>query len=86
LRFLRAGLALGAPLLCLDLLLAGASSSSSSSSLMMSLTHGATDTSPIILGAGYASMEGWWVISFVMSVVNLAVWGIVGSRAVIDSD
>lgn len=83
-RFLRAGLALGAPLLCLDLLLAGASSSSSS--LMMSLTHGATDTSPIILGAGYASMEGWWVISFVMSVVNLAVWGIVGSRAVIDSD
>jgi DASS family divalent anion:Na+ symporter len=85
LRFLRAGLALGAPLLCLDLLLAGASSSSSSS-LMMSLTHGATDTSPIILGAGYASMEGWWVISFVMSVVNLAVWGIVGSRAVIDSD
>lgn len=79
-RFLRAGLALGAPLLCLDLLLAGASS------LMMSLTHGATDTSPIILGAGYASMEGWWVISFVMSVVNLAVWGIVGSRAVIDSD
>jgi DASS family divalent anion:Na+ symporter len=84
LRFLRVGLALGAPLLCLDLLLAGASSSSSS--LMMSLTHGATDTSPIILGAGYASMEGWWVISFVMSVVNLAVWGIVGSRAVIDSD
>lgn len=83
-RFLRAGLALGAPLLCLDLLLAGASSSSSS--LMMSLTHGATDTSPIILGAGYASMEGWWVISFIMSVVNLAVWGIVGSRAVIDSD
>lgn len=80
-RFLRAGLALGAPLLCLDLLLAGASSS-----LMMCLTHGATDTSPIILGAGYASMEGWWVISFIMSVVNLAVWGIVGSRAVIDSD
>jgi|TARA_R110000764_G_scaffold221439_1_gene309845 DASS family divalent anion:Na+ symporter len=80
LRLLRAGLALGAPFLYLDLLLAGASS------LMMSLTHDATDTLPIILGAGYASMKGWWVISFIMSVVNLAVWGIAGSLATIDSD
>ncbi len=45
---------------------------------MMSLTHDATDTLPIISGAGYASMKGWWVISFIMSVVNLAVWGIAG--------
>jgi len=70
--FYAAGLALGAPPLYLGLLLAGASS------LMMSLTHYATGTSPIIFGSGYVSMENWWVMGFVMSVVNLSVWGIVG--------
>lgn len=70
--FYAAGLALGAPPLYLGLLLAGASS------LMMSLTHYATGTSPIIFGSGYVSMENWWLMGFIMSVVNLAVWGIVG--------
>lgn len=70
--FYAAGLALGAPPLYLGLLLAGASS------LMMSLTHYATGTSPIIFGSGYVSMEDWWIMGFVMSVVNLAVWAIVG--------
>ena len=70
--FYAAGLALGAPPLYLGLLLAGASS------LMMSLTHYATGTSPIIFGSGYVSMENWWVMGFIMSVVNLAVWGIIG--------
>lgn len=70
--FYAAGLALGAPPLYLGLLLAGASS------LMMSLTHYATGTSPIIFGSGYVSMENWWVMGFIMSIVNLAVWGIVG--------
>ncbi|MEL0636292.1 anion permease [Marinomonas sp. TI.3.20] len=70
--FYAAGLALGAPPLYLGLLLAGASS------LMMSLTHYATGTSPIIFGSGYVSMEDWWIMGFIMSVVNLAVWGIVG--------
>ncbi|NVK72920.1 MAG: anion permease [Oceanospirillaceae bacterium] len=70
--FYAAGLALGAPPLFLGLLLAGASS------LMMSLTHYATGTSPIIFGSGYVSMEDWWIMGFIMSVVNLAVWGIIG--------
>lgn len=70
--FYAAGLALGAPPLYLGLLLAGASS------LMMSLTHYATGTSPIIFGSGYVSMEDWWIMGFIMSVVNLAVWGVVG--------
>jgi DASS family divalent anion:Na+ symporter len=70
--FYAAGLALGAPPLYLGLLLAGASS------LMMSLTHYATGTSPIIFGSGYVSMENWWVMGFIMSVVNLTVWGVVG--------
>lgn len=70
--FYAAGLALGAPPLYLGLLLAGASS------LMMSLTHYATGTSPIIFGSGYVSMENWWVMGFIMSLVNLSVWGVVG--------
>jgi len=70
--FYAAGLALGAPPLYLGLLLAGASS------LMMSLTHYATGTSPIVFGSGYVSMENWWVMGFIMSIVNLTVWGVVG--------
>lgn len=70
--FYVAGLALGAPPLYLGLLLAGASS------LMMSLTHYATGTSPIVFGSGYVSMENWWVMGLIMSIVNLLVWGVVG--------
>ncbi|MCT8985962.1 anion permease [Shewanella phaeophyticola] len=70
--FFAAGIALGAPPLYLGLLLAGASS------LMMSLTHYATGTSPIIFGSGYVSMENWWFMGFIMSVVNLTIWGVVG--------
>nr|WP_320135270.1 DASS family sodium-coupled anion symporter [uncultured Amphritea sp.] len=70
--FYTAGLALGAPPLYLGLLLAGASS------LMMSLTHYATGTSPIVFGSGYVSMENWWIMGFIMSVVNLTIWGVVG--------
>jgi len=70
--FYAAGLALGAPPLYLGLLLAGASS------LMMSLTHYATGTSPIIFGSGYVSMKDWWVMGFIMSIINLSVWGIIG--------
>ena len=70
--FYGAGLALGAPPLYLGLLLAGASS------LMMSLTHYATGTSPIIFGSGYVSMKDWWVMGFIMSIVNLSIWGVIG--------
>ncbi|MBJ7549821.1 DASS family sodium-coupled anion symporter [Marinomonas ostreistagni] len=70
--FYAAGLALGAPPLYLGLFLAGASS------LMMSLTHYATGTSPIIFGSGYVSMENWWTMGGIMSIVNLTVWGMVG--------
>lgn len=70
--FYAAGLALGAPPLYLGLLLAGASS------IMMSLTHYATGTSPIIFGSGYVSMGDWWKTGFLMSVINLIIWGVVG--------
>lgn len=71
--FLAAGIALGIPTLYIALLLAGASS------LMMSLTHYATGTAPIIFGSGYVELGTWWKAGLVMSLVNLTVWVGVGS-------
>ncbi len=70
--FFTAGLALGAPPMLFALILAFASS------LMMSLTHYATGTSPIIYGSGYTTLGEWWVAGAVMSVVNLLLLVVVG--------
>ncbi|WP_279024996.1 DASS family sodium-coupled anion symporter [Gibbsiella quercinecans] len=70
--FFAAGMALGAPPALLGLLLAF------SSSLMMSLTHYATGTAPIVFGSGYVTLAEWWKTGFVMSVVNLLIWMLVG--------
>ncbi|MBA3057262.1 MAG: anion permease [Gammaproteobacteria bacterium] len=70
--FFAAGIALGAPPMAFALLLAAVSS------IMMTLTHYATGTSPIIFGSGYVSLGEWWKVGFVMSLVNLAVWVLVG--------
>ena len=70
--FFAAGVVLGAPPLLLALVLAF------SSSLMMSLTHYATGTAPIIFGSGYTSLNEWWAAGAVMSVVNLLVLAVVG--------
>lgn len=70
--FFVAGIALGAPPALLGLILAF------SSSLMMSLTHYGTGTAPIIFGSGYATLGEWWKTGFVMSVVNLLIWMVIG--------
>ena len=70
--FFTAGIALGAPPMLFALILAFASS------LMMSLTHYATGTSPIIYGSGYTTLGEWWVAGAVMSVVNLLILVVVG--------
>ena len=70
--FYGAGIALGAPPMAFALLLAAVSS------IMMTLTHYATGTSPIIFGSGYTSLGQWWIAGLVMSVVNLLVWAVVG--------
>lgn len=70
--FYGAGLALGAPALPFALMMAA------SSSLMMTLTHYATGTSPIIFGSGYVTLAEWWKAGWVMSVVLLLVWLVVG--------
>lgn len=70
--FYAAGLALGAPPMLYALLLA------CSSSIMMTLTHYATGTSPVIFGSGYTTLGEWWKAGFIMSVVNLAVFVVIG--------
>ncbi len=48
------------------------------SAIMMTLTHYATGTSPIIFGSGYVSLGTWWRVGFVMCVVELVVFAVVG--------
>jgi DASS family divalent anion:Na+ symporter len=48
------------------------------SAIMMTLTHYATGTSPIIFGSGYVSMATWWRVGFIMSLVNLLVFLVIG--------
>ncbi|SQI31325.1 Citrate/succinate antiporter [Serratia plymuthica] len=70
--FLAAGMTLGAPPALLGLILAFASS------LMMSLTHYGTGTAPIVFGSGYVTLGEWWKTGFVVSVVNLLIWILIG--------
>lgn len=48
------------------------------SAIMMTLTHYATGTSPIIFGSGYITMGKWWGVGFVMCVIELAIFAVVG--------
>ena len=66
--FYTVGISLGAPPMLFALIMAAASS------LMMTLTHYATGTAPVIFGSGYSTLTEWWKVGFVMSVVNLVVW------------
>jgi DASS family divalent anion:Na+ symporter len=49
------------------------------SAIMMTLTHYATGTSPIVFGSGYVTLGAWWRVGLVMSVVNLLVYAVVGT-------
>jgi DASS family divalent anion:Na+ symporter len=70
--FYATGLALGAPAWPFALMMAAASN------IMMTLTHYATGTSPVIFGSGFTTLAEWWRVGFVMSVVLLGVWLVVG--------
>ncbi len=70
--FFGAGIALGAPALPFALLMAAASN------IMMTLTHYATGTSPVIFGSGYTTLGEWWKAGFLMSLVLIAVWLVAG--------
>ncbi|PNK61698.1 anion permease [Psychrobacter sp. FDAARGOS_221] len=66
--FYAVGLSLGAPPMLFALILAAAGN------IMMTLTHYATGTAPVIFNSGYTTLAEWWKMGAVMSVVNLVVW------------
>ena len=70
--FYAAGLALGAPPMLFALVLAAATS------IMMSLTHYASGSSPVIYGSGYTTMGEWWIAGAVMSVVEIVIFCTIG--------
>lgn len=70
--FYIAGIAVGAPPMYFALMMAAASS------IMMTLTHYATGTSPIIFGSGFTTLSEWWKAGFVMSVVNIIIFIFLG--------
>ncbi len=70
--FLGAAITLGSPPMLTALMFAAASN------IMMTLTHYATGTSPVIFGSGYTTLAEWWKAGFIMSVVNFAVFALVG--------
>ena len=49
------------------------------SSLCAGITHYGTGTAPVYFGAGYLTIVEWWRAGGIMSVVNILVWGTVGS-------
>ena len=72
LAFYGAGITLGAPPLFFGLVLAAAGN------IMMSLTHYATGTAPVIFSSNYATLGEWWKAGFITSIVNFTVWIAVG--------
>lgn len=66
--FYAVGLSLGAPPMLYALILAAAGN------IMMTLTHYATGTAPVIFNSGYVTLKEWWGIGAIMSVVNLVIW------------
>ena len=70
--FLVVVLAAGAPPMLAVLALAFASN------LDASLTHYGTTTAPIYFGARYVSQRDWWRLGFIVSLVTIAIFGVVG--------
>jgi DASS family divalent anion:Na+ symporter len=44
------------------------------SSLCASLTHYGTGSAPVLFGAGYVTMNEWWKLGLISSVLNLLIW------------
>ena len=49
------------------------------SAIMMTLTHYATGTSPIIFGSGYVTLGVWWRVGAAMCVLELLIFAVVGA-------
>ena len=49
------------------------------SNLFASLTHYGTAPAPILFGSGHVTLGAWWKIGAIVSVVNIAIWLVVGA-------
>lgn len=49
------------------------------SNLWGSTTHYGAGPAPILFGAGYVSVGDWWRVGLIVSLVNVALWFVVGS-------
>ncbi|CZE47694.1 anion permease [Campylobacter geochelonis] len=65
-------IAAGAPVMFVALVFAYASN------LMMPVTHYGGAPAPIIFGANYNTQNEWWRLGFILTLINLAIWIVVG--------
>ncbi len=49
------------------------------SSLCAGITHYGTGTAPVYFGSNYVTFRDWWRVGGVLSVVNVLIWGVVGT-------
>lgn len=70
--FLSVAIASGAPAMLSALILAFFSN------LFSCTTHYGSGPAPVFFGAGYVSQGKWWSLGFVMSIVYILIWGVVG--------
>jgi len=47
--------------------------------LSSGITHFGIASAPIFFGAGYLSTKEWWKLGFIVSLLNLTIWGSIGS-------
>jgi divalent anion:Na+ symporter, DASS family len=48
------------------------------SNLNAGITHYGTTSGPILFGVGYVKQTNWWTIGLICSVINIAIWTIIG--------
>jgi divalent anion:Na+ symporter, DASS family len=48
------------------------------SNLNAGITHYGTTSGPILFGVGYVTQTNWWKIGLICSVINIAIWTIIG--------
>jgi DASS family divalent anion:Na+ symporter len=70
--FLAVALVVGTPPLLAALVLAFFSN------LFSSMTHYGTGPAPVLFGSGYVELGSWWKLGGLVSVVNIAIWLLVG--------
>lgn len=70
--FLGVSVAVGTPPLLAALVLAFFSN------LMSSMTHYGTGPAPVLFGAGYVDIGTWWKLGLLVSIVNVAIWLVLG--------